>query len=260
MKGQPRILLIDIETAPIIAHVWSLWKQDIALNQIKSDWHLLSFAAKWLDEPASKIIYQDQRNSTNIEDDTKLLKKVWELIDSADILLTHNGKKFDLKRLNSRFILHGFKPPSNVKHIDTYELSKKHFDFTSNKLEYLTNKLCKKYKKQTHQKFPGFSLWRECLAGNKSAWKEMETYNKYDILSLEELYHKLAPWDSSINFNIYTDDNDIACNCGSTEFQHRGFTYTKIAKYQRYQCKECGSWTRGRSNLFTTEKKESLRV
>ena len=258
--NKPKVLLIDIETAPIIAYVWQIWKVDVGLNQIKSDWHLLSFAAKWLGDSPNKIIYMDQRNVKNIEDDKKLLKAVWDLLNSADILLTHNGQSFDIKKLNSRFILHGFQPPANTKHIDTLRLARKQFGFTSNKLEYLSHKLCTKYKKLEHKKFPGFSLWKECLAGNKEAWNEMEKYNKHDILSLEELYNKLAPWDNSINFNVYHDDIEIVCNCGGKHFQHRGYAFTKIGKYQRYQCQDCGKWTRGRCNEFSFDKKQTLRV
>lgn len=260
MRQKPKILVIDIETSPILAHVWNLWDQNIALNQIQNDWHLLAFAAKWLGDPPNKTIYMDQRHSKNIEDDKKLLETIWNLLDSAEILLTHNGKKFDLKKLNARFILNNFKPVANIKHIDTYQLARKHFGFTNNKLEYLTSKLCTKYKKQSHKAFPGFELWRACLAGNKQAWIEMEKYNKMDVLSLEELYQKIAPWDNTINFNLYREDNEIICNCGSMNIQKRGFGYTKLGKFQQYQCKDCGSWTRNRKSLFTQKKKESLHV
>src|ERR1700688_513244 len=161
-KG-PKVLVLDIETAPIVAHVWGLFDQNIGLNQVKSDWHILSFSAKWLGDSPNKIIYMDQQNSKNIEDDRKLLQKIWELLDECDILLTQNGKKFDHKKINARFVINGMQPPNSYKHIDTLVLAKKHFGFTSNKLEYMSDKLCVKYKKQTKRKFAGFELWKECL-------------------------------------------------------------------------------------------------
>lgn len=259
-KKGPKILLLDIETAPIIGYVWSLWDQNVGLNQIKQDWHILSWSAKWLGDAPSKTMYQDQRNAKKIEEDGDLLKGIWELIDQADILITQNGKDFDQKKLNARFILNGFKPPSSTKHIDTKLIARKHFGFTSSKLEYMSDKLCKKYKKLKHTKFQGFELWRECLAGNKVAWKEMEKYNKYDVLALEELYNKLIPWDSSINFNLYSDSVENVCKCGSKSFLKRGFFYTNVAKYQRLRCNGCGAEMRDKKNLFTVEKKKSLRV
>jgi len=258
-KHKVKALLLDIETAPIIAAVWKIWDENIGLSQIQSDWHLLSFAAKWLGDPDSKIIYMDQRNAKNIEDDSKLLKKLWELVNSADVLITQNGVSFDWKKIKARFIMNGFQPPSNPKHIDTLRIAKKNFGFTSNKLEYMTSKLCTKYKKSTHKKFPGFELWKACLAGNKEAYKEMEAYNKMDILSLEELYNKFAPWDSSVNFNLYHDSEDHICNCGHNSFEKRGFYYTQSAKYQKYVCKKCGKWSRGKVNLFSLEKRKGIR-
>jgi len=258
-KSGPKVLLLDIETAPILAYVWSLWDQTVALNQIKEDWFVLSWCAKWLYDSPNKTMYMDQRNAKNIEDDSKILKEIWKLLDDADVVITQNGKKFDIKKLNARFILNGMKPPSSFAHIDTHQIAKKVFGFTSTKLEYMSNKLCTKYKKSKHAKFSGFELWRECLAGNLEAWKSMEQYNRYDVLSLEELYTKLRPWDSSVNFNLYHDEEDYICNCGSKEFQRRGFAYTKVGKFQRFCCLSCGSWSRSAINEFSKEKKLSLR-
>ncbi len=259
--GQPKILLFDIETAPILGYVWGLWENNLSLNQIKSDWHLLAWSAKWLHDPASKIMYMDQRNARNVENDKTILKGIWKLLDEADIVVTQNGRAFDEKKLNARFILNGMKPPSSFKHIDTKLLASKRFAFTSNKLEYLTDKLCKKFKKSKHAQFSGFELWSECLKGNLNAWKEMEHYNKLDVLSLEELYLKLQPWDTSVNFNLYSDKaSEHKCNCGSADLMKSGFRFTSVGKYQRYICRECGAEVRGRANLFTKEKSASLKV
>ncbi len=65
----PIVLLLDIETAPIIGHVWGLWENNVGLNQIESDWHLLSWSAKYLESkdkktvygPHRKVMYKDQR-------------------------------------------------------------------------------------------------------------------------------------------------------------------------------------------------------
>lgn len=259
-KTGAKILVLDAETAPILGFVWSLWENNVALNQIKSDWHLLSWSAKWLGDPESKIMYQDQRNAKNIEDDKDLLKDLWTLLNQCDATLTQNGTVFDHKKINSRFILNGYKPTKPCKMIDTLKIAKKKFGFTSNKLEYLTNKLCTKYKKSQHKKFPGFELWRACLEGNKSAWKEMEHYNKYDILSLEEVYTKLQPWDNSYNPNLYTSDITNECGCGRGQMVKNGHRFMGGGKYQMYQCKNCGAVSRDKKNLLSKEKRNSLKV
>lgn len=258
----PKVLIFDIETAPIIAHVWGLWENNVGLNQIVKDWHVISWSAKWLDAPENEVMYADQRGVKNIEDDSKILKLIWDLLDTADIVITQNGIKFDQKKLNARFILNDMSKPSSFRHIDTAKIARKHFEFTSNKLAYMTDKLCTKYKKLTHHgKFAGHEMWTECLKDNLEAWKEMEKYNKYDVLSLEELYHKLIPWDSSIDFSVYTEEEKRVCSCGSESFAKNGFHYTNAGKYQKYICKnkKCGKEHKGKVNLFTQEKKDSLK-
>lgn len=253
----PKVLFLDIETAPILAQVWSIWEQNVGLNQIKSDWFVLSWAAKWLGE--NTMLYQDQRRAKNVEDDAKLLKGIWGLLDEADIVVTQNGRAFDVKKLNARFIINGFRPPSPFKQIDTKLIAKKHFAFTSNRLEYMSDKLCTKYKKLKHHEFQGFELWKECLAGNQKAWKVMERYNCHDVLALEELYQKLSPWDKTVNFNLYRDTTDIVCNCGSKKFESRGYRYTVAGKFRRLQCQDCGAWAQDKENLLSKEKRKSLK-
>lgn len=260
-KTGPKVLILDIETAPVLAHVWGLFDQSVGLEMIKSDWHVLSWSAKWLGAPANEVMYRDQRDASNVEDDKEMLQVIWELLDECDVVLTQNGISFDIKKLNARFILNGMKPPSSFKHIDTLRIAKFKFGFTSNKLAYMTEALCKKYKKLAHKKFPGFQLWKECLAGNTEAWDEMKEYNCHDVLALEELYvDHLAAWDTTLNFSAYSDDYVFRCNCGNDEFVEKGFNITKKSKFQKYICTNCGKEHRDSKNLFSKERRAELKV
>lgn len=261
VKKTPRILVVDIETSPVLGYFWQLFDQNIALNQIKQDWYILSWAAKWLGDPEEKVMYMDQRNAKNIEDDSEILGPLWKLLDEADFLLGQNLRKFDQRKINARFIHNGYAPPSSYRVIDTMEIAKARFGFTSNKLEYMSDKLCVKYKKLKHDEFSGFTLWSECLKGNLDAFKSMEKYNCYDILSTEELYLKLRPWDrKGPNLNLFNEDTtENVCSCGSIEFNKNGFVYSNTGKFQRYVCKKCGAETRDKQNLLSKEKRKSLR-
>ncbi|MFZ4411457.1 MAG: ribonuclease H-like domain-containing protein [Bacteroidales bacterium] len=256
-QNTPKVLIFDIETSPILAHVWALFDQNVALNQIERDWNILSWSAKWLGE--ERVMYADQSKAPDISDDKDILKQIWDLLDEADIVITQNGIKFDSKKLNARFIMQGMLPPSSYRHVDTLRIAKRYFAFTSNKLEYMTAKLCTKYKKLDHAKFSGFKLWSECLKGNKAAWDEMKEYNCHDVLSLEELYLKLRAWDKTINFNVYSDNTNHTCVCGASEFKKHGFVYTNTAKYRRLICESCGAESRETENLLSKEKRNSLK-
>lgn len=257
----PKVLIFDIETAPMEAYVWGLFNQNIGLEQVTQHTTVLSWSAKWLHAPANEVMYRDQRNAKNVRDDKELMESIRSLLDEADIVITQNGERFDVPKLNYRFAVHGIKPPSSFKHIDTLKVAKKVFYFDSNKLQHMTSLFCKKYLKLDHGKFSGFKLWKECLAGNKEAWKEMEKYNKYDVLSLEELYvDHLAPWDQTLNFASFTEDLTFRCNCGSDSFTHNGFIRTKKSKFKRFVCNHCGKEHRESKNLFTKEQRDSLKV
>ena len=252
VKTKPKVLIYDIETAPLLGYCWSLWQNNVGLNQIHSDWHVLSWAAKWLGEDT--VYYQDQRDVVNVEDDYGILLGIWNLLNEADFVITQNGKKFDQKKLNARFVIHGMKPPSAYRHIDVLQIAKAQFGFTSNRLAYMTDTLCKKYKKSTHGKFAGFELWKECLAGNEEAFKEMEEYNTLDILSLEELFMILAPWDSKLPvFEVYQDDVVT-----DDDWVMDGYVYSNLGKYERYRNVKTGQQRRGQINLLSKEKRKSL--
>lgn len=259
--NQPKVLLLDIETAPNKSYHWGLWNQNIGLNMVANEWFILSYAAKWLGDSPDKIYYKDMRGHVYTEDDTEILVELWNLLNECDIVITQNGKKFDIKKINARFILNGFTPPSSYKHIDTLQIAKSSFGFTSNKLEWMTDKLNVNFKKQDHGKFAGFNLWKGMMEDNLEAFQECEDYNKYDVLSLEELYIKLAAWDKKHpNFNLYHEENKHVCRCGSDNIIKYGFAYTGKSKFQRYRCEDCGAETRDSINLFDKDKRKSLHL
>lgn len=244
--NQPKVLVLDIETAPIVAYVWGTRDQNISLNHIQKDWYIIAWSAKWLGDKPSKIMYYDQRGAHPPEDDSIILKPLWNLLDMADIVITQNGQSFDGPKINARFIMHGWQPPSPYKHLDTYRIVRRVAKFTSNKLEYLTDKLCTKYKKLKHREFPGMSLWTECLAGNSKAWNAMKRYNIHDVLSTEEFYTKIQAWAPSSMPKPHTATNERMCEtCSKYKVVKNGFHRSKKGLYQRLHCFSCGTWSIG---------------
>jgi uncharacterized protein YprB with RNaseH-like and TPR domain len=248
----PRVLLLDIETSPIEGRVWGLWKQNVGLNQIVKEWNILSYCAKWLGD--DKIEYRDLRDAPNVADDSSLVEGLYELLNQADIVVAQNGKRFDVPKIQARFVLAGYKPPRPFKIVDTLLMAKQQFGFTSNKLEWMTDKLCTT-KKRKHEKFPGMELWNQCLAGNPEAWEEMELYNIDDVVSMEELYLILRPWYvGHPNVAVYHDGETVACpKCGSHDIKQEGWSFTQSGKYEQMHCGGCGGWSRGRYTRNSTK-------
>ena len=260
-RDAPKVLIFDIETAPMNNMAWSLWDNFTPLAFIKEDWFILSWAARWLGSSKRSTMYEDVQGYVDTRDDSKLLKNIWQLLDEADVVVTQNGISFDAKKLAARFIANGYGKPSPYRHIDTLKIAKREFKFTSNKLEYMTDRFCHTYKKLKHGKFAGVELWVECLKENPKAWAEMKKYNKYDTLSLEELYMLFRGWDSKHpNMALFNDDETVQCNvCGSDDLEENGMSYTNASKFQRYRCLNCGKPDlRGKVNLLSKEKRAKL--
>lgn len=253
-----KILVLDLETAPLTVYSWGLFDQNIGLNQIKSDWHILSWAAKWLGDPPSKTFYMDNSRAKNIQNDKALVEGLAKLLNSADIIVTQNGDAFDIKKLNARAVINGLPPIKPCKSTDILKEGRKVFKFTSHKLEYVTETLNKKYKKLKHEDYPGFDLWKAILNGDKKAWAAMRKYNIHDVLATEEAYLTIQGWIKTQNLACYSDDAVMRCRCGSGNLQKRGYVHTDTAKYRVYQCQTCGKWPRGSVNLLSPEKKLAL--
>lgn len=250
----PKILILDIETAAIEARTWGTWQQNIGENQIIKDWFVMSYCAKFLGE--EKIYYLDQRYTQPVEDDRMLMEAIHHLICQADIVVAHNGKRFDLPKLKTRFLKYGLGPTLSYRIQDTLSIARRHFKITKNTLKYLAKFLGVEVQKDDHSEFPGMELWNECVAGNMRAWECMEKYNLTDVLVLEEVYKKLAPWDNSINFSMFYEQNK--CLCGSSEFQDMGYRVTNSGKFKRVVCTGCRKEFVLKGNLIDKDLKGML--
>lgn len=228
-------LVIDIETRPNLAYVWSIWDENIALNHLIESNEVYCFAAKWLNDRKMHFF------SVNDVGKQAMIENAWTLINDADSVIHYNGRSFDMKHLNREFLELGMSPPSPVQQLDLLSTVKKKFRFPSNKLEYVADRLGVGQK----LKHEGFDMWKRCMAGDQDAWKLMEKYNRNDVAMTEELYYKLMPWITGApSFSIMDEDDGICPQCGSNKLLRRGFYYTAQRKYRRFVCDNCGKWSR----------------
>lgn len=237
--SKPNILLWDLETSLHVMAGFGIWQQNIPTKHILEEWYIICGAWKWYGEDKVHAV------STSTKDDSKVIKRIHKELMKADIIVAHNGDKFDIKKFETRCLYHGLEPLPKIVSVDTLKVAKKRFKFTSNRLDYIAKYLGVGAKLPTTD-----GLWLDVLRGNKKALKEMVEYNKVDVLVLEKVFDKLKPYIDTINFNIYT--NKMVCkNCGSQHVVARGYAVTKVGKYQRYQCQECGGWSQSRLNTMT---------
>jgi len=248
----PKILLFDIETALMEVYVWGLYKQRIPHTNIIKDkdgseksWFVLSWAAKWLfdDNVQSDIVTPSESKSRN---DKRILKSIWKLLDEAEIVIGHNLDRFDIRKLNARFIDNDINPPSPFRSIDTLKVARKEFAFVSYKQDFLTKHFELENKLKTE-----FQLWVDCMQGDQARLDEMAKYNRHDVMGLEQVYLKLRPYiKNHPNLGVLVD-MDVCPTCGCEYLDETDSVYfTTANKFPVYRCQGCKTpYIRGKKNV-----------
>jgi len=237
----PKILVLDIETALMTVQTFHSAEQRIPQHMIVKDWFVICWAAKWLFSNETMSDCCTSKEAV-VENDQNVINSAWQLLDKADIVITHNGRRFDHRKLNARFIYYGLARPSHYLTIDTLKATQKQFATSSHKQDYLT-----KYLKLPEKLKTDIDLWKECSKGNKQALKRMVKYCRGDVRGLEELYLTIRAWiDNHPNLPLYTDFEGDSCpNCMSENIKKGGYYYTPTGKYETFRC-ECGAFGKSR--------------
>ena len=234
---EPKVLVLDIETAPARCYVWSLATDYISPSQIIEPSRVLCFAAKWLGD--KRVQFYSER------DDAKaMIQAAWELLDQADVVVGYNHVRFDIPHLQREMVLRGYGPPSPWVDIDLLTVVRKQFKFMSNKLGSVTAALGLDAKDDPG----GFATWTAVLAGDDKAWRRMEKYNKQDVQITEELFAYLREWLKMPHAGLWSGDMRCCPNCGSQRLSPDGVNRTKTAAYIRLWCEQCGINARLLSN------------
>jgi len=236
------ILTFDIETAPAEAYAWQMWKTNIAPTQIIAPGYTLSWAAKWLGEPARKTVYR------SVWDKGDFISELHDLLNEADAVVGYNSDKFDLRHMNREFTQIGLGPVRPLASIDLYKIVKRNFNFPYYRLDYVSQKLLGAKKLDTG----GFDLWPAFMKKDPKALKKMQQYNIKDVLLTEKLYTYLLPWVKNHPFvgdgDIIIPDSDVTYECpacGSTDTQKERPRRTRCFGIRVVRCGNCGSWSEG---------------
>lgn len=245
MSMNAKITYLDIETSPIVAHVWGLRDQNIGINQIIEDPRCLGYgykinngAVKW----ASEWDPTGRRG---------MLEAAHSLLDEADVVVHYNGNGFDIPWLNGELAKEGFTPPAPFKNIDLYRVVRKNYRLPSYKLQYV----CQTFGLGGKIDTGGHKLWVDCLAGDEKAQAKMGKYCRQDVRLLPLLLDKVRPHlAGTVNMALLNGIEGLACTkCGSVDLQSRGTVPTTTRVYRRYRCNACGGWTRDTRSIGSTK-------
>ena len=246
-KKDVRVLFWDVESSLMEGYFFGIWQQNIPMTRVKKQSHLLSVSWAFNNEEVVGVRLTPEQ--VKVSDDLEVVARIIEAINSADLIVTFNGKKFDVKLLNTRALFWGLPPIKPVKHIDLMEQAKRVFKFTSNSMQNISMYLGEDGKLSTS----GNRLWERCAEWENyqtcnNALEEMLTYNKQDIVATRDLYKRFQGWMRNTP-NIGTLTNEVSGNrtvrcshCGSDDVTHMNSkTYTSVSSFDLYRCgnKDC---------------------
>ena len=243
-----KILTIDIESKPMQAYVWSKKADWIPDGQLIDPGGMICFAAKWLGKD-EVVFYSDYSHGHE-----ETVRAAHKLLSEADIVVTYNGDRYDIKRLNNEFLQLGMAPPKPFRSIDLFKTNRSQFDLPSRKLDYIAQ-ATGVGSKVSHT---GFQLWIDCMEGDPEAWTLMQEYNEEDVRLTERLYIKLLPWLANVpHMAMFNTDGGLCPYCGFGILSEQGTTHTQVQEYTLYHCGNCEGWSRSNKPLqspLTTRK------
>lgn len=245
MNNEPKIVLLDIETLPDLKAVMSVLPSlgDYPGLTLKASINsVICFGYKVLGDDKARVIsaWDDvKRWSKDVNDDTYVLGKIVEILKDADAIITHNGKRFDWRFIQTRLLGHGLDPLPKLIHIDTCMLAKQHLFTFNNRL----NTLAKFMTDEEKLENGGWKLWEGVLRRDEKSQKLMAKYCAQDVEALHAVFNKLRPFINNLpNYNQFRTSEKICCpNCGSTRIYRDGNRVMKERILQRFKCKDCGT-------------------
>ena len=237
-QSKPKLLFYDIETSLAKSYHFSQWKVNLSQKQKIQESHLLSHAWAWGEgEVTGSILTREEMLA---HDPERLVLECWSLLDNCDVLVAHNGKRFDVRKVNSYFLQYGLPPPSPYRVIDTLLIAKQKFALPFNSLAYLAEFLNVEQKIDTG----GVDLWIQCDQGSQEALDKMNEYCMGDIVTLRSVYNHLISWSNDgVNLALYSDHGASCPHCSSDNVSiiEGKYAHTVARKYQVYRCNDCGA-------------------
>lgn len=236
-----KILNLDIETTPYCKYDWEMYHRGSSytpMNMMVKRKEILCWSAHWYGTRQPFMFEAAWDNKK------RMIKTLWEAMCEADAVMGWNTKKFDCPEINTAFALARLGRPSPYKHIDLL-LAVRPLRLPSNKLDDVAKLFLNKGKIE-HDPM----LWSYCVQGDEKARRLMQRYNKRDVVLVEELYPILLPWVHNHPLVTMYDTDPTGCpTCGSKNLIRKGYNANAVATYQRYVCKDCKTWCRGKNQV-----------
>lgn len=236
MPEASRLLVLDIETRPLLVYTWGMFQQNISPAQVKDWGGLLCFAAKW--HGSDEMIFHAEWGRGGKE---RMVREAHRLLDEADGVIGWNSRKFDERKLNAEFQRAGLRRPTPYRSVDLMASQRRDTAYPSNKLE--SRRLI--HGREGKVDTGGFPLWIGCMEGDREARKLMEEYNRHDVRMTEEEFDAMRAggWVRSLP-NLSILGGDVCPNCGSDRLHAHKPHHAATRRYPLWVCDDCGTASR----------------
>ena len=184
------------------------------------------------------------------------MRAVWDVFDTADLVIGHNMTGFDSKHLLGGWAEMGLPAPAPYKIIDTLKIARSVFAYESRTLDALNKRLGVDAKTDKYD----VATARAAVDGDKPAQAKLTEYNRGDIIASEALFDRLRPYATGIPHLGMWSDDELACpSCGHTMTATGRTVHANVQRYEHLACPNCGNHARGTTTLKNPTRTRSAR-
>lgn len=172
-----------------------------------------------------------------------------ELLSEADVVVTFNGRRADLKWLRTDWAAAQIPTPRPFKDIDLFLVARSAFSLEARSLAYLCQFLGLPGKSGKYDAAEA----KAAAAGDGPERRRLVRYSKADSVIMRPVLDRLRPYVRGVNLGLYYMDDENRCPaCGSADLSRDGWTYTTVTAYAAYRCGDCGAVSRSKHRKNAT--------
>lgn len=249
----PRITFFDIETSENQGRFWRPgYKVNLSADNIDVERVILTASWSHSDEPDHiyrtenlRFTETDEGQYRFLPDDKWVVEDIVEGLKDTDVLVHHNGDKFDLPWLNGRAAFHRLSGVGPIRTVDTLKIARRLWNLNSYRLDYIGGYLGVGHKIKTE-----YGLWKQVIHGDAKAYQRMCDYCDGDVELLEQVYNVIDRYNTAQLKSNEVESFEAPCPfCGGTKKQKRGYRLNLKTYRRTYQCvsdidngDKCGKW------------------
>lgn len=195
-RGAANILYFDVEVSKSLYYNYGrkVSQKWLRGGDLVREYFIICWSASYMNNSKvfSACVTPEQAREWN---DKEILQPLYDLLSSADVIAGHNVDAYDLKRVNTRFLINGIPPVlgydgKKKKTIDSLKIVRSSFAFEDNTLD----ALCLKFGINGKAKITDDDWRRVITTGDEKTLKRIERYCRGDVRNGKELLKIFSPY------------------------------------------------------------------